>query len=110
MLTLIEINLLSGQSQLRGEKLANIEKDKERIANEGLSQKRERERKENVAELSITKDQKSDAWHLLQTDLITKTISLNACRLKQKPLQRPSMTTKTKSMSCIVLLQLKQER
>ncbi|MDD2483858.1 MAG: chromosome segregation protein SMC [Eubacteriales bacterium] len=75
LLVLIEeINLLSGQSQLRGEKLANIEKDKERIASEleGLSQKRERE-EENVAELSITKDKIDAELLLLQTDLITKT-------------------------------------
>ncbi len=75
LLALIEeINILSGQTQLRGEKLANLEKDKERISAEldVLAQKRERE-EENASGLRVTKEKIESELSVLQKDLQAKT-------------------------------------
>ena len=75
LLALIEeINSLSGQSQLRTERLANLEKDKERIDAEllVLAQKRERE-EENASVLRKTKEKIDSELTSLQRDLEAKT-------------------------------------
>ena len=69
-----EINSLSGQSQLRSERLSNLEKDKERIDTEllVLAQKCERE-EENALELRNTKAKIDAELTSLQRDLEAKT-------------------------------------
>ena len=75
LMRLIEdINSLSGQSSLRREKLANLERDRERLESEleALSQKRARE-EENAAELQKTREQNEERLSAFEQDLHEKT-------------------------------------
>lgn len=74
-----EINLLSGQTQIRKEKLLNIEKDRERLQSE-IQGYREKVDKElgNVGELETTQTGMEEKKNLIREELTEKTVLLSA--------------------------------